>query len=716
MNDLASLDPFFRPSSVAVVGASTRPTSVGHAVYRNLLYGGKTGEDRDRGFKGDVWGVNPKGGELLGQPLYASLADCPGKPELVVVAIPPKYIPGVLTQTADLGCAAMIVISAGFAELGAEGKQLQDELVAQAAELGVRLIGPNCLGVIRPADQLNASFAATTPRRGRIGLLSQSGALVTGLISACEREHFGLSAAVSLGAKADVEDEDVLRWLAEDDETGVLSVYMEALTEPHGFIAAARAIVPSKPIVAIKGGTTAAGAKAASSHTGSLAGSVAAYRAAFAQTGVLMAETIGEFMAWSRALAYQPPAPGERVAILTNAGGPGVLAADAATRRGLTLATLEPDTLEKLNAVLPSVWSHNNPIDVIGDADAERYARSLEILFEAAEVDAIVLIMTEQSMTDPLGTAEQIVGVHERLGGSKPLVASFIGLDGTPVGSYLDERGVPEISLPELAVAGVHAAVLRGRWLRRGEAPTPSLDLPAPNLAAAKAPLEAAKQAGQANLDLALARDVLAACGLPYNRSGTAKDEDEAAKVAAEVGFPVVIKLISPDVVHKSDAGGVVLDVIDAEGVKEACAKIRKRVADYDAKARITGFTVEEQIKGTEVIVGMSRDPSFGPLLMVGMGGIFVEVYKDVSFRLLPLTRRDALDVIDEIRAQALFNGARNQPVLNRDELAEVLLRVSALVEAYPEIRELDVNPLVITRRGLVAIDARVVIGDAPAH
>lgn len=710
MTDLQSLDPFFQPRAVAVVGASTRPTAVGHALFKNLLFGGKQGRDRAQGFQGEVWGVNPKGGELLGQPLYASLAELPGEPDLVVVAIPPAFIPQALDEAAARGCRAMIVISAGFAELGEEGKALQDALAQRARELGVRLVGPNCLGVIRPSLQLNASFSAAAPGVGRIGLLSQSGALVTGLISCCERERFGLSAAVSLGAKADVEDEDVLRWLAEDEATGCLAVYLEALTDPAGFLDAARAIVDTKPIVAIKGGATAAGAKAASSHTGSLAGSIAAYRAAFAQTGVLEAESVGEFLAWARALAYQPPAPGERVVILTNAGGPGVLAADAATRRGLTLATLEAETLERLNAVLPSVWSHGNPVDVIGDADPERYARSLEILFQAPEVDAIVLIMTEQFMTDPLETARRIAEVHARLGGTKPLIASFIGLEGTPVGSYLDERGVPEISLPELAVAGVDGAVRRGRWLRRTRREVSVPQFPAPDLPRVRASLDAAREAGQENLDLALARDVLAACGLPYNRSATAQDPDEAARLAEGLGFPVVVKLISPDVVHKSDVGGVVLDVADAEGVRAACAAIRTRVAEHQPGATITGFTLEEQVKGTELIVGMSRDATFGPLLMVGMGGVFVEVYKDVAFRLVPLTHDDARHAIDEIRAQGLLNGARKRPRLDRDELAEVLVRVSNLVQAYPEIRELDVNPLVITPRGLVAIDARVVI------
>jgi acetyltransferase len=437
---------------------------------------------------------------------------------------------------------------------------------------------------------------------------------------------------------------------------------------------------------------------------------MAAYRAAFAQTGVLQAETIAEFLGWSRALASQPPAAGRRLAIITNAGGPGVLSADAADRYGIELAELSQETLEALNGVLPSVWSHNNPVDVIGDATPERYRDALNILGSAPEVDGIVVIMTVQAMTDPRETAEAIVHAHDDPTWDKPLCCSFIGLIGTETGSYLDERGVPEFNLPEDAVSAMSALMRRGAWLARTEPEPVRLEKhPAPDLGKAKRLLEDARTEGQTNLDLARATQILQCAGLRYNKSATATDEDHAVRHAADIGYPVVLKLISPDVVHKSDVGGVVINVIDEAGVRDACTSIRERVEAHQPGARITGFTVEEQINGTEVIVGMSRDPDFGPLLMVGMGGVFVEVYKDVAFRLVPLSRRDAYDMISEISAQPLLDGARGRPVLDRSELAEIVLRVGALVEAMPEIEELDLNPLVITDDGLVAIDARVV-------
>jgi acetyltransferase len=464
-------------------------------------------------------------------------------------------------------------------------------------------------------------------------------------------------------------------------------------------------------VVALKGGQSEAGAKAASSHTGALAGSAAAYRAAFEQAGALAATSIGDFLTWARTLAHQPAAHGNRVAIVTNAGGPGVLSADECGRWGLQLAQLSDDTLAKLNEVLPAVWSHNNPVDVIGDATPERYRDALAILGQADEVDGIVTIMTVQAMTAPQATAEAIADAVAGEGWSKPLVSSFLGLVGTETGSFLDERGVPELNTPEEAVRAMSALVRRGRHLARGT-PTAPTDLrhPAPDHDAARAAIAKAKELGQTNLDLTLARRTLEGAGIRYNGSAVADDEDAAVRQAEEMGFPVVLKLISPDVVHKSDVGGVVLDVATADGVRKACAQIRERVEAHQPGARITGFVVEEQVSGTEVIVGVSRDPGFGPLLMVGMGGVFVEVYKDVTFRLLPLDRADALEMIDEIRAQALFDGARGRPRLDRAELAELLLRISALVEAVPDIREIDVNPLVITEKGLVSIDARVVL------
>ena len=710
----SDLDNFFDPRSVAVIGASADRDKVGYALLRNLLFGSMHGEeDPAQGFAGPVYPVNPKGGEILGRRVYANLSQIGEPVDLILVAIPPRFIPDLVDEAADAGVRNAIIISAGFAEMGQEGRAQQDRMLERARARGVRLVGPNCLGVIRPGSRLNASFAEASPPAGGIGLLSQSGALITGIISHARREQFGLSAAVSLGSKADVEDEDILRWYARDEATASVALYVEAFTQPQEFVAAARELSARKPVVAIKGGTSAAGARAASSHTGSLAGSGGAYRAAFAQAGVLQADTIADFVGWARALACQPPAAGNRLAIVTNAGGPGVLAADAADRLGMELADLSADTMDRLDAVLPKVWSRGNPIDVIGDATPQRYRDALDILGRAPEIDGIVLIMTVQAMTNPNETAQAIADAHLDASWTKPLCCSFMGLIGTEIGSYLDARGIPEFNFPENAVSAMSALVKRGRWLGRVEPAARTLaHHPDPDLERARDLVLQARVVGQRNLDLARATEVMQCVGLRYNRSATADGAEEAVVRAREVGHPVVIKLISPDVVHKSDVGGVVLNVIDDDGVREACESIRSRVEERHPGARITGFTIEEQVRGTELIVGMSRDADFGPLLMVGIGGIFVETYKDVAFRLVPLTRRDALDMIDEIEAQSLLDGARGRPALDRDELVEILLRVSALVERAPEIEELDINPLVITESGLVAIDARVVLPD----
>ena len=701
----AAINAFFQPESIAVVGASSRQTSVGHAVLRNLV--GKGGQAPTTV---PVHAINHKGGEILGQAVFKSLTDVPGDLDLIVVCIPPKYIPALMTEAGGKGVRAAIIISAGFAELGEPGLALQAEMLAAAKAANIRLMGPNCLGLIRPATSLNPSFAASAPPAGKIGLLSQSGALITGIISYAHVERFGLSSAVSLGAKADVNDVEIIDWLADDPETSALALYVEAFPQPREVYEAMRRC--KKPIVALKGGATAAGAKAASSHTGSLAGSVGAYRAAFAQSGALMADSIGEFMAFARALAYQPPATGKRLAIVTNAGGPGVLSADEAGRHGVQLATLSDETKAALDKVLPAVWSHGNPVDVIGDATPKRYRDALNIIGAAPEVDGIVVIMTVQAMTDPVAVAQAIADAHDDPSWTKPVLSSFLGQVGTEAGSFLDAKDIPEFDTPERAVAAMGALMKRGAWLARTPAEkTTKAVMPNADFGRAKELLVTALERKQNNLDLELARDVLAAAGIRYNKSAVAKDKAEAVNLAERMGYPVVVKVVSSDVIHKSDVGGVVLDCASARAIELACDGISKRVLEHNADARITGYTIEEQVSGTEIIVGVSRDPGFGAMMMVGMGGIFVEVYKDVAFRLIPLERRDALEMIDEIRAQPLFDGARNRPILDRDELAEVVMRVAALVREFPEIVELDINPLVITAdRGLVAIDGRVII------
>ncbi len=702
-----SVDTFLNPASIAVVGASSRPSSVGYAVLRNLI---GTNDANNPGFTGKIYAVNPKGGEILGHPVHRSLADIKDPVEMITVSIPPRFIPDLMTEAGRLGVKAAVVISAGFAEMGEPGLALQEKMCKAAKAAGVRIIGPNCLGILRPHLGLNASFAASSPPKGPIGLLSQSGALITGVISYAQTERFGLSAAVSLGAKADVGDAEMIDALAADDSTSALAIYVEAFKQPRAVYQAMRRC--RKPIVALKGGATAAGAKAASSHTGSLAGSLGAYRAAFSQAGVILANSIGDFLAYARALAYQPPAPGRRLAIITNAGGPGVLSADAAGRHGVELATLAESTITALNQVLPAVWSHNNPIDVIGDATPERYRDALKIIGNADEVDGVVVIMTVQSMTDPVATARAIAEAAADPGWTKPLLSSFLGQIGTEAGSYLDARGIPEFDTPERAVAAMGALMQWGRQLNKTTAVNkPSRDLPRSNLNAVAKLLRTARERDQRNLDLDLARRVLAGAGIRYNKSATAKTAVTAAAVAESIGYPVVIKVVSPDVVHKSDVGGVVLNCGSASDVIEACNGIEQRIQASDASARIIGYTVEEQVSGTELIVGVSRDPGFGPMMMIGMGGIFVEVYKDVSFRLIPLERADAINMLGEIKAQPLLNGARGRPVLDREELAEVACRVAALVSSYPEIVELDINPMVITAdHGLVAIDGRVII------
>jgi acetyltransferase len=708
-----SLDAFFAPRSVAVIGASADPSSVGYAVARNLLYGCAGSEDRGAGFDGPIHLVNPKGGELLGQRVHESLRRVAEPVDLLIVAVPAKAVVSVLEEAAEVRARAAIVMSAGFAEMGEEGRALKEELAKTARAAGIRVIGPNCLGVMRPASKLNASFSADATPDGHIALLSQSGALITGLLTYAHRERFGFSASVSIGEKADVTDEEVLDWLAADERTRLIAHYVESFDDPRAVFEALRRTSARTPVVAIKGGSSAAGAHAASSHTGALAGSSGAYRAAFAQAGVLEARTIGDFVAWSRALAFQSPAPGDRIAVLTNAGGPGVLAADAIARAGLRVAELSDATRAALDEALPPVWSRGNPVDVIGDAGPERYVAALDALGRAPEVDGIVVILTVQAMTSPREVACALVEAHREGEWDKPVLSSFLGMIGTEAAECLDAYGIPEYDVPERAVGAMGALVRRGRWLRRRPVePTRFAHLPTPDLPGARRAIEPLRASGRRHLDLEQARRILRLAGIPYGATAAAADAEEAVEQAESIGYPVVVKVRSRDVVHKREAGGVVLNVIDADHVRRACALIRERLAERAPDAVLEGFVVEEQVEGAELVIGAFHDPGFGPIVMAGVGGSLVEVLEDVAFRLVPLERLDALEMLDELRTQGLLDGARGAPAVDRRELAELVVRLSDLMEAAPEIAEIDVNPLMITDRGLVATDARVILGE----
>lgn len=459
------IDLFFKPESVAVIGASDDPAKVGYAIFKNALYSKIEGTDRSEGFTGKVYGVNAKDPEVQGEKTFKSVLDIPDPIDLAVIAIPSKFIPGVIDECGRKGIKSVIVITAGFSEIGEEGEKLEHEMLAAAKKHGIRIIGPNCLGVIASEKKLNVSFAYESPPVGGIALLSQSGALCTALISYSFEEKIGYSNFVSLGDKADVDDPDVLEFFARDPATNCIAIYIESLKRPRRFYEVCREITPKIPIVALKSGRTAAGAKAASSHTGSIAGSDAAYEAAFRQAGVQRAYNTSQFVDWSRALSFQPPAKGNRLAIITNAGGPGVLCADWAHSLGLDIVKLKDETIEKLSKHLPYSWSHNNPIDIIGDAGADRYEAALEIMGESDEVDGIVLIMTHQSMTDPMSIAEAVVKSKSKL--KKPLLASFIGEIGQDAENYLEGQGIPEYNFPERAVSAMEALVRRGRILEK---------------------------------------------------------------------------------------------------------------------------------------------------------------------------------------------------------------------------------------------------------
>ncbi|MBI3267981.1 MAG: acetate--CoA ligase family protein [Planctomycetes bacterium] len=708
------LDRFFHPRSVALVGASDKPGKVGTAILENLLFGAAGERDRSRGFPGKVYPVNAKGATLFGHKAFASCAELPEPVDFAVIAVPPPQVPEVVTEVAARGARAISIISGGFGELGKPGEALQEEVVRRARAAGARVLGPNTLGVLSVNAGLNASFARTTPRCGGISFLSQSGALITGLIEYALEENIGFSKIVSIGDKCDLDDVDLLRYLARDPETQVIAVYIEALRDGRSFFEAAREVVRRKPIVAYKSGRSESGARAAASHTGSLAGNDAAYAAAFRQAGVFRADTIYSMVDAAMAWASQPVPVGNRIAVLTNAGGPGVICADEAASLGLGLARLSDSTLVALDKCLPAIWSRGNPIDIIGDAGPDRYEASLQALLAAPEVDGIVLVCTPQAMTEPLETAKRIVQVVEASPARKPLTASFLGIVHQPSEDWLDAHGIPERAFPERSVRAMDALVKRGEQLRRlaarDERPVTSPAAFDPELGRY---LHGLAAAGRTTLTLAEARRVFALAGLPMNASVVATSPEEAARAARSVGFPVAMKVVSEQVLHKSESGGVKVGLGTEAEVSAAYDEIRASVRRAVPGAVIDGVAVDEVVRGTELILGASTDPLFGKLVMFGMGGIFVEVYKDVSFRLAPLTLDEAHDMLDELRARPILDGARGAPKADKDLLAALLVRVGDLVRAFPQIRELDVNPLVVSRTGTMAIDARVLLEDA---
>ncbi len=700
------LDYIFYPKSIAVVGASTRPGTVGNDIFRNLLFAE---------FNGSVYPVNPKASNVLGVHCYASLADIPGPVDLAVLIVPAAGVLGVIDQAIQKQVKALVIISAGFKEVGAEGAKLELQVREKVRAAGIPLIGPNCLGVINTAShvKMNAAFGRKMPDAGNLAFLSQSGALCTSVLDYAEERHMGFSKFISFGNKADVNEIDLLEYLAKDDHTKVIAMYLEDVTNGRQFIETVHKIFweTHKPMLCLKSGRTPEGAKAVSSHTGSLAGSDSVYDALLIQSGVQRVDTIAELFDYAALYCTQPLPRGGRVAIVTNAGGPGIMATDAAVRFGLTLAELSDETKNKLRGSLPATASLRNPIDVIGDARADRYKAAVRTVLEDENVDMGMVILTPQSMTDIEETAavvpEAVKGIK------KPVVCSFMGAkDVAPGVAILRKAGVPNYPFPEDAIHSLAAAdrLVELHEIPRREVPTfDDLDLPR----ARKIIAEALDGKKERYLTQADARPLLECYRLPLLASGVAANADEAAKVVEKIGRTVVMKVMSADVVHKFDAGGVILNVRGAEEARAAYKKILTNVESHVPGARIQGVLVEEMAaKGAEVILGASRDPRFGPLMMFGLGGTLVEVLKDVSFRLAPMWRISAERMVHQIRAFKVLDGFRGAPPSDIDGIVDCLLRLSTMVCNHPEISELDINPLIVHAKGqgCSVADSRVML------
>lgn len=698
-----SLDPIFQPRSVAVVGASATPGSVGSILVRNLL---------DTPFGGVVYPINPKRHAIHGVRCYPTLGDLPERVDLAVVATPAATVPGVVRECVERGVKGAILISAGFSELGAAGRALEAEIRATARGK-MRLIGPNCLGVLHPPSGLNASFAASMAQPGRLALLSQSGAICTAILDWARDKRIGFSSFVSVGAMADVDFADLIDYFGDDSHTSSIIIYMESIGHVRKFLSAARAVARTKQIIVVKSGRHEAGARAAASHTGALAGADAVFDAAFRRAGLLRVTTIPELFNMAEILALQPPPRGPALAIITNAGGPGVMAADALMLDGGQLAPLKEETRAALDKVLPPFWSHANPVDILGDATPDRYRQAVEIIARDDTVQGLLVLLTPQAMTDPIATARQLVPFAKLA--DKPLLACWMGSSSVRrAKEVLSEAGIPAFDAPEAAIrAFLHMVQYRHSQDLIYETPPALPDEAAPDARCVRRVIEAVRAEGRTLLTEVEAKDVLSAYGIPVTPTAACRTLDEALAAASRQGYPVVLKLLSRTITHKSDVGGVQLNLANDEAVRQAFALIQTRAVAHDPAA-FEGVTVQPMVrdKGYELIVGSSVDRQFGPVVLFGAGGILVEIFKDRALALPPLTRTLARRLMEQTRIYHALQGVRGQRPVDLVELEAVLVRLSQLVADVPEIVELDINPLLATPDRVVALDARIVVGE----
>ncbi len=698
------LDAFFTPNNVAVIGATENPGSVGRTTLWNLI---------STPFGGAVFPVNPKRSSVLGIKAYQSILQVPERVDLAVVVTPAPSIPGIIHECGQAGVKAAVVISAGFKELGAPGVELEEKLLAEARQYNMRIIGPNCLGLMSPPTGVNATFARGMAIPGNIAFISQSGALCTGVLDWSFQNRVGFSAFVSTGSMVDVDWGDLIQYLGRDARTKAILIYMESIGNAGSFLSAAREVALSKPIIVIKAGRTAAGGKAAASHTGALTGSDDVLDAAFRRVGVLRVERISDLFYMAEVLSKQPRPMGPRLTIVTNAGGPAVLATDALIASGGELSEIAPETAESLNSFLPVHWSHGNPIDILGDAGPDRYAKALEIAAKDPNSDGMLVVLTPQAMTDPTSTAEALKP-YAKLG-NKPVLASWIGGPEVQAGvDILNRAEIPVFPYPDTA-ARAFQYMWRYTYNLRGLYETPAAT-ESGNMHAGTVVdrlLSGVRNSGRTLLTEFESKNVLAAYGIPTVDTRIATNVDEAVQHAESIGFPVVLKLYSETITHKTDVGGVKLNLADRDAVSDAFKSIEDSVKQKVGAEHFQGVTVQQMAKlsgAYEIIIGSSIDPQFGPVLLFGLGGQLVEVFKDRALALPPLNTTLARRMMEQTRIYKALKGVRGRKPVDIAALEQLMVRFSQLVVEQPWIKEIDINPLIASPDGLLALDARVLL------
>jgi len=700
------LDSLFSPKSIAMFGAGERPDSVGQVVFKNLMEGG---------FKGPIYPINPKHETVQGQPAYPDLAAI-GKPvDMAVVATPAKSIPAIVEACGEYGVKTMIVLSAGFREVGAAGRRLEDRVLQAARRHGIRFLGPNCLGLIRPACGLNATFGNNNAKPGDLALVSQSGALCTSILDWAEQNDIGFSAVISTGISTDLDFGDILDFLVADPKTRSILLYVEGLHHARRFMSGLRAAARIKPVIVVKVGRHSAGAQASMSHTGALVGGDEAFSSALSRSGVLRVQTITQLFAAARTLSSRYRGSGSRLAIVTNGGGPGVMAADHAADLNLELARMTDGTCKELDKALPGTWSRNNPIDVIGDAPPERYRAAVDICLKDPNVDGVLVILTPQAMTRPLEVAEALIELADRH--DKPILTSWMG--GKQVDAarraFRNAR-IPTFRTPEVAVDAFHflAAYQTNQKLLMQTPAQFSRRYEGADQDSARLIIESALAEGRRILSEPESIALLGAFRIPTVRNGIARTPNEALVLAASIGFPVAMKIHSPDISHKSDAGGVRLNINSGQAVRGAYRELIEQVQKNRPDAQLDGVTVEKMYRsrhGRELMVGVISDPVFGPVISFGGGGTAVEVLGDSAVALPPLNHQLARELIDRTRVAKMLGQFRQMPPADMDALVELLLRVSNMACELPWLQEMDINPVILDEHGVVAVDARIRVG-----